>query len=368
MKRLKTISVFLGGSAVMMAGFAKVDRCFGQAVSYGTPINVETKFTAPASDEDGKPRGISGMACLGKMTDQTRECLVINDEETFAEIAVLKDRSQRPTGKVLSIVSRGETGKAIVGTARDGVCDGKGKFGELDGEGIAVAQEYAYIISSHSCSGSGKYKPSSYLISRFRFAGSAGFLSGASVVVERSWRGADMLIHSSAGFAYGKPKGSGTNIEGVAVVGEHLYAGLRTPMVKTAAVLIRASVNALFELGKEQLSAEQVETRPLSLGENAGIRDLAALNDGSLLILSGPTLEQSEVDYQIWRLPAPIWSSAPLPLAIVKTNAKAKDSGQVPKAEALTVIDQSDNRVVVLVSYDNIDEGAPTIHEVNLNP
>jgi hypothetical protein len=113
-----------------------------------------------------------------------------------------------------------------------------------------------------------------------------------------------------------------------------------------------------------------VKTRSLALGEATGVRDLAALADGSLLILSGPSLNQ-DVDYKIWHLPNPVWNAQPTALLVVKTKAKAKDEkgeDETPKAESLTVIAQSERTVVVVVNYDNIDEGAPARHEFNIGP
>jgi Protein of unknown function (DUF3616) len=346
------------------------DACLAQAVSFGTPIDVKEKYTAPASEADSKPRGISGMACLGAAGDEKRQCLVINDEETFAEIAIFKDGSLTPTGKKLRIVESGEAGDSIVGAQRNPGCGNKGKpgkagkFSEIDGEGVAVSQGYVYIASSHSCSGGGKYKPSSYLLSRARLAGPDAFPHGKSAVVERSWRGADMLFHSDAGGAFGEPKEVGTNIEGVAVIGEYLYAGLRTPVSGSSAFLIRAPVEALFAPGTAPLSGDLVKTRSLMLGADTGVRDLAALADGSLLILAGPSLSQ-DVDYKIWHLPNPVWTSQPTALVVVKTKAKAEEK---PKAESLTVIEQSGKSVVVVVNYDNINEGAPARHEFNIGP
>src|SRR5262249_17125214 len=162
---------------------------------------------------------------------------------------------------------------------------------------------YVYIASSHSCSGAGKYKPSSYLLARSRLSGPAAFPSGAAAEVERSWRGADMLIHSDAWKAFGRPAEKGTNIDGSPVGGKHPYAGLRTPISDSSAFLVRAPVDARFAPGTAPLGGDLVETRTLPLGEKTGVRDLAALADGSLLILSGPTKDQPKVDYAIWHLP-----------------------------------------------------------------
>jgi hypothetical protein len=368
------ISSLLAAFAAAAVALLNIDLCLAQAVSDGKPIDVKGEYAAP--DSGKKARGISGMACLGAAGDKKRQCLVINDEETFAEIATLEDESLKPTGKKLRIVEPGESGDGILGAQRIAGCggDGKpskgGKFSEVDGEGIAVSQGYVYIAGSHSCSGGGKYKPSSYLLSRAKLVGPGEFPHGKSAVVERSWRGADMLFHSDAGAAFGEPKKVGTNIEGIAVVGEYLYAGLRTPVDGSSAFLIRAPVDALFAPGTEPLSGDLVKTRSLTLGEDTGVRDLAALADGSLLILSGPSKNQ-DIDYKIWHLPNPVWTSEPTALVVVKTKAKGRDEKgkeETPKAESLTIIEQRGKSAVVVVNYDNVDEGAPARHELNIGP
>lgn len=368
------ISSLPAAFAAAAVALLNIDLCLAQAVSDGKPIDVKGEYAAP--DSGKKARGISGMACLGAPGAEKRQCLVINDEETFAEIATLEDESLKPTGKKLRIVEPGESGDGILGAQRIAGCggDGKpskgGKFSEVDGEGIAVSQGYVYIAGSHSCSGGGKYKPSSYLLSRARLVSPEAFPNGESAVVERSWRGADMLFHSDAGTAFGEPKEVGTNIEGIAVIGEYLYAGLRTPVDSSSAFLIRAPVDALFAPGTEPLSGDLVKTRSLTLGEDTGVRDLAALADGSLLILSGPSLNQ-DVDYKIWHLPNPVWTSEPTALVVVKTKAKGRDEKgkeETPKAESLTIIEQRGKSAVVVVNYDNVDEGAPARHELNIGP
>ncbi len=39
---------------------------------------------------------------------------------------------------------------------------------------------------------------------------------------------------------------------------------------------------------------------------------------------------------------------------------------EIPKAEAITIIEQAGDKVVLIVNYDNVDEGAPSRHEINL--
>jgi hypothetical protein len=70
-------------------------------------------------------------------------------------------------------------------------------------------------------------------------------------------------------------------------------------------------------------------------------------------------------------LPNPVWTSEPTALVVVKTKAKGRDEKgkeETPKAESLTIIEQRGKSAVVVVNYDNVDEGAPARHELNIGP
>jgi Protein of unknown function (DUF3616) len=345
--------------------FAPVESLAG-SVSPGDTIPVLGKYTAPKSEEDDKPRGISGMGCLGLPSDPTRECLVINDEETFGEIVLLGKDGLRPTGKAVTLTHKTDPIDSILGSQQKANCDEAGKYGDLDGEGVAVEKTYVYVVGSHSCSGGGKYKPSNYLLVRFKPASAVAFVGTGKPVIERSWRVADILLLTpELHVAYGLPKGQGTNIEGLAVIDGTLYAGMRTPVDDGTAFIASARTDDLFAPGHKRLKAVGMTIR-LSLGNNTGIRDLAALADGSLLILSGPTKSQTDIGYKIWYLPKPLSTSTPVELVTLTTSAKPKDEAEVAKAESITVTSQSEDRVTVIVNYDNIDEGAPASHQLRI--
>lgn len=342
-------------------------------VSVGTAVPTLERYKAPASNADAKPRGLSGMACLaekpaaGRGGDPARECIAIIDEESFAEIVILSEKGLRPTGRTVPLT---EARQEITGTQRVAPCEKKDKdFGEFDGEGIAIADGYAYFTGSHSCSGKNKYKPSSYLLARFAHSSANSLLDG-DPTVERTWRGADMLLNSRVKGSYGEEKGKGTNIEGLAVLGGRLYVGLRTPVGKKKVYILSAPVAELFARGEQPLNGKSVEPISLKLGEGVGIRDLAALQSGGLLILSGPTIEQKKIPYKIWHLPPPLDAKGAglAELATIKTNAVAREG--LPKAESITVLQEAPatKRITVLVNYDNIDEGAPARYELTLKP
>lgn len=113
------------------------------------------------------------------------------------------------------------------------------------------------------------------------------------------------MLGSNFSDAYGKPKGAGTNIEGIAIIGDRLYAGLRTPTGSSEAFIVSAPVKDLFALGPDRLKAGVVESFTVDLGTNTGIRDLAALGNNRLLILAGPSVEQAGVEYRLWLLEKP---------------------------------------------------------------
>jgi hypothetical protein len=46
--------------------------------------------------------------------------------------------------------------------------------------------------------------------------------------------------------------------------------------------------------------------------------------------------------------------------------ASGDKSEEIPKAEAIAIIEQAGDKVVLIVNYDNVDEGAPSRHEINL--
>lgn len=336
-----------------------------------TRLQVSGQFQASNS----KPRGISGMACLGKAADASRECLVINDEERFGEIVTLTKDGVAATGKTIEFVAKGEAGKDVRGEVQNpnckdtnGVVAKPSKFDELDGEGIALVGSTLYVASSHSCTGGGKYKPSSFLLSRFKANSLTSFKGASPPVVERSWRLADVLLGSDikeVKEAYGKPKGSGTNIEGIAVIGDRLYAGLRTPTGSSKAFIVSAPVDDLFASGSDRLGAGLVDTFEVDLGDNTGIRDLAALSGNRLLILAGPSVKQDGVGYSLWLLEKPANGAAKKRLSTVTTSTMGGD-GEPAKAETVTVLEETPDRLKLLVLFDNINEGEPTLYDISL--
>jgi hypothetical protein len=86
------------------------------------------------------------------------------------------------------------------------------------------------------------------------------------------------------------------------------------------------------------------------------------------LVLSGP-IKSETVAYKIWHLPRPLDASSLVELVTVKTDKMGRDEddkSETAKAESLTVIEEAPDKVVVIINYDNVDEGYPTRHEFAL--
>jgi Protein of unknown function (DUF3616) len=378
-----------------------------QDMTAGHKLIVEGEFAASESRSDRKPRGISGMACLGVDGDKRRECLTVNDEEVSAEIISLQDDSsprshndafyiESRTAPVVLVPQEEAIGQ-VVGvrpTPETANCPepSKTKFKELDGEGIALANGYIYISGSHACSRDGKFKPSTFLLARFK-AGSADTISGdVPPTIERTWRLGDVLppIPSISRWKKGDPTEDNIselgqkqrNIEGIAAVDGRLYAGLRTPNVGGDVVIVSAPIDALFAAGDAALPPEVMKTskeQEIHLhfdNPNTGIRDLAALKDNrGVLMLTGPTLEQPDISYDLYWVKDLKTHASPehlltIPTGLTKVWNKKKGEmeKEIEKEETLTVLSETPGKATVLILFDNVDEGGPARYEVGLPP
>jgi hypothetical protein len=94
---------------ILLLGMLAPSVSLAEPPATGTPVPVLGKYSAPASGKDNKPRGISGMGCLGRPGDASRECLVINDEETAGEVAVLTDAADADREACAFHVKEGST-------------------------------------------------------------------------------------------------------------------------------------------------------------------------------------------------------------------------------------------------------------------
>lgn len=329
------------------------------------------------SDDEDQPLAfdISGMACLPPQGD-ARKCLVINDENRQAQFAVV--RGDRMTGGQPVPLIGDEPDPDTLGAPPKEKCGDKGKFKNLDGEGVAYARPFFYIVGSHGCSRSkDKFQLSSFILARVRVdaQGRAADSSGRPVAdgaisraVETTYRVSDLLKqakHVKRFYAKNLKNEEGLNIEGVAVQGDQIWFGLRAPVTdakkdgkkrEEQSFLVGGSVADLFAPGHKKAKAEpDVVSFDLS---GLGIRDLAALPDGRLLILAGPASEE-EVAFQLF-VADPVAQTAKSIGTFPVVKGPGKKGDIVPgKPEGVTLLDPAADAASAVILFDSLKDGAP---------
>jgi hypothetical protein len=278
---------------------------------------------------------LSGAACTTK-TPPLNSCVIVNDEKKYAQFFSVDGTTIQP-GKVIRLVDEGAKG-------------------DPDAEGAAYDNGFFYITGSHGRSRNHPEKNSapSYVVFRFpvdKVSGQPTFeVSEDKVVgVEPSLR-LRAAIKDKLFFVYDQPLGcNGANIEGIAVKDGRMYLGFRGPSVDDSAFILSVDANAVFTDGQPLGQ----DLKQLKLGGDTGIRDLASV-EGGLLVLSGPVNDQAVAPAVF------LWNE--------KTEA-LKKLGELAipeplkgfKAETLLVLkDAGGEPWRVLVMFDGPENGGPT--------
>jgi hypothetical protein len=250
---------------------------------------------AMTDDRGNLAMDISGIACTPQAANGNAKCLVINDQNKAAQALTL-DHDRLVIGDKVRVIGD-EPAANVVGKPPEnpGCSDGKGKFKDLDGEAVAFAQPFFYIIGSHGCSrgkkteNKGKFHASSFVLARIGSddIGKPGTDTPDNLArVATTFRLSEILGRpGEIGAQFTKDlqddKGvaNGLNIEGIAIDGKTLYIGLRAPSLDKRAFVIATPVEDLFSavVPSEQLAATPI---PLELGERVGIRDLPCCGRG----------------------------------------------------------------------------------------
>ena len=304
---------------------------------------------------------ISGIACAAKTGAQVRRCLIAVDEKVSAILATIDGNAKtiKPDGELRLIE--------------------KVKGQELDAEGVAYdsTDNAFYVIGSHGrkrkCC---RENPSSFNLVRVPVNPSTGRLDpdDGSGVAPPGWiappnipcrRCADpQAAERSAPMRASAPnprgrrgrwrtasssRPQGTNIEGIAVFGDTVFVGFRGPVDGDTAYLLAFGRKSLFE---PQLRGDV--TIPIRLGPGKGVRDLAPVADG-LLVLSGPEDDEPGL--------AAVHHFNPRTQA-VKLLGTLAGLPKNAKPEALLVLSEDAPAYQVLVLSDGVQNGAPLEYKV----
>ena len=360
----------VSGIGSMAALAAALIACGSSAQPAAIQLEPVSKFEIVGSFA-GKKAGkkvtdLSGIACMAHQTSTIRTCLAVNDENQSAQFVAIKmDEHKMVIGPTVRLIGNGPSAN-VVGDKPSVRCpNGEAGFEEFDGEAVAYEEPYFYVIGSHGCSRKkGEFRPSSFLLARIRIDKERSPFdlngnpspSGAPGSVETTFRVADVLQQATQISAYfGKDLNAdnGLNIEGMAVMDGKLVLGLRAPSVGGKAFVLRVDPASLFASQAGLVS--EPELIALAVGQDAGIRDLAALPDGRLLVLSGPAQEQRNIPYDLFIL-------EPRTGEMIKVGS-IKNEGE-GKAEAVTVLEANKDELRLLVLFDGLENGDPREYRV----
>lgn len=341
-----------GGTSEVRA----VTRMIAAALSCGLTLAVISGAAARDNDngvwpvqgrllgKNGKKsEDVSGIACATAQRFP-RSCLVIDDNLQQAQFVTVK------VGEIIA----GDTIRLI-----DNIFDGKEL--ELDGEGVAYADGFFYVIGSHGHPRDSDHKldPSkdaakiaariaaSSQIVRFRSDG-----DNAAAPVERSvkLRGFIAQEPALAAFLDRRLESNGLTIEGIGIRRGRVLAGFRGPSLGDGrAAVLSVPVDSVFGGASSDSRLYR-----LPLGEGRGVRDLAAFGDG-VLVLAGPAASDPGPYAIYW------WDGETEDVRLLKDLADIVGKEGARKAEGLLALDESVTGLRVLILFDGEKEGAPAV-------
>ena len=291
--------------------------------------------------DGGKAKDVSGIACA---TAQgfPRSCLVIDDNVQDAQFVTLT-KGELVAGTTVSLIGDKFKGEAL----------------ELDGEGVAFAGGFYYVMGSHGHPRDKKGNltaeeikariSASSQIVRFRTTGEDGNASE----IERTPRLREIIAAEPllAPFMDQRLKNNGLTIEGVAIKDDLvLLAGFRGPILDgNRAVVLSVGIDTLFGG-----SGSNHRLFRLALGGGRGVRDLAVF-ENNILILAGP-VEDGPGAYAIYS-----WDGES---EDVRRLAELSSFDLERKPEGLLQLDRTSSGLRVLILFDGEKEGAPTPVEI----
>ena len=295
----------------------------------------------PPLPDPNQAENISGAACY-QVNGAGKSCLLAGDEGKYARFFTIDDHTIVP-GQTITLLPKKAHGQEMK---------------ETDVEGVSFADSYYYLIGSHGLSRrEAEFQPSRFFVYRFKVdadTGMPGFsFSGETPAqeVERSGHLRAVIAETPElqGYAERPLDEHGVNIEGLAVRSDRLFLGFRSPVLNGKALVMSVNIDAAF--GN---APARPQVFPINLGDGMGVRDLATVA-GGFLVLSGPEAdERGEADLFFWDGQ----SGAPARLGML---------GGVPnraKPEAVLVLAEDMEAYRLLIMSDGIPGGAPTEYRV----
>ena len=336
--------------AVTLAGQAQADAWRVQNRLLGESKNADDPEYGEKSED------MSGIACAPGALP--RLCLAVDDETQGAQIVILQ-QVLLIAGRFLRLIDDAHDEDAL----------------ELDAEGVAYADGFFYVIGSHGRARHEKNAEEEALSNAKAAATRKLFrirLSADMVDLEPGVPKGEPAITPSAALAtvlekdpviapfFDLPlKKHGLTLEGVAVRGDSLYAGLRAPVLEDGSALIaRVPLATLFDGAPGAATVFRLALGVDAHGDPRGIRDLTIAGDGFLLI-AGPEQDPKKHgggDFAIYA-----WNEGE---AVKRLDLPSY--GKQTKPEALLVLDQDGDTAHALLLSDGPKEGEPTPIDIPL--
>ena len=167
---------------------------------------------------------------------------------------------------------------------------------EADYEGLCWDDGWFYAIGSHARGRkNADHQPSRHHVYRVRLT-EDGIVEAEISHALGQFLGADSLLAAH----YHRPLDQvarGIDVEGMTVHEGVVQLGLRSPCLDGNGFVLEVAVADLF--GHEPDREPEPRRHPLALGPAAGIRDLALVPDG-MLVLSGPSVEGDAAPFALW--------------------------------------------------------------------
>lgn len=242
---------------------------------------------------------------------------------------------------------------------------------EIDTEAIAAEGDCYYIVGSHGASKKkGERQDNRYSIFRLKVdpatglpggfkAGGARWPAGLQTASLAEVIRADPVL----GEHFGQPlQQKGINIEGLAVRNGRLFVGFRNPNLGGFAFVMEIRADDVFGGG----SRPSYTLHKLQLGEGLGIREIVAGQSCFLIIAGNAGSEPSKKygaaedyekdrDFFLFR-----WDGKGTD--VHKIGALPKTDG---KAEAMAILEETNDSVTVLILCDGPNRGRPTVYRIS---
>lgn len=230
---------------------------------------------------------------------------------------------------------------------------------EIDIEAIAAEGQYYYVVGSHGVSKKqGEQQGNRYRIFRLKANPDTGLPAGVEVATLADILRADNVLSE---YFQVPLQQKGVNIEGLAARGGRLFVGFRNPNLDDHVLVLEIGAEDVF--GRQPRPTYRLHRLPL--GPGLGIREIVAGKSGFLIIAGNAGSEPSETytdsqDYEEDR-----------DFILFRWDGKGPDVhriGPLPdvrgKAEAMAILEETDDHVTVLVLFDGPKGGRPTVYRI----